>query len=114
MDVDSQSLLFVMKEEVVRWEVGWGSLRTLRMHVVVVCALEATMCSCGGGGGVGSGVLLEATMCSCGGGGGVGSGVLLGATMCSCAWCSQDLTAYKKFRNKEVASAARGLIGLFR
>ena len=27
---------------------------------------------------------------------------------------SQDLTAYKKFRNKEVSSAARSLIGLFR
>ena len=26
----------------------------------------------------------------------------------------QDLVLYKKFRNKEVASAARGLIGLFR
>ncbi len=26
----------------------------------------------------------------------------------------QDLALYKKFRNKEVASAARGLIGLFR
>lgn len=26
----------------------------------------------------------------------------------------QDLVEYKKFRNKEVASAARGLIGLFR
>lgn len=26
----------------------------------------------------------------------------------------QDLTAYKKFRNKEVSSAARSLIGLFR
>lgn len=27
---------------------------------------------------------------------------------------AQDLVLYKKFRNKEVASAARGLIGLFR
>ena len=27
---------------------------------------------------------------------------------------AQDLALYKKFRNKEVASAARGLIGLFR
>jgi hypothetical protein len=26
----------------------------------------------------------------------------------------QDLTAYKKFREKEVSSAARGIIGLFR
>ena len=27
---------------------------------------------------------------------------------------TQDLALYKKFRNKEAASAARGLIGLFR
>ncbi len=32
-----------------------------------------------------------------------------------CGWGSvQDLVLYKKFRNKEVAAAARGLIGLFR
>ena len=31
-----------------------------------------------------------------------------------CFPCSQDLTAYKKFRNKEVSSSARSLIGLFR
>ena len=29
-------------------------------------------------------------------------------------YAMQDLALYKKFRNKEVASAARGLIGLFR
>ena len=32
----------------------------------------------------------------------------------SCCELMQDLALYKKFRNKEVASAARGLIGLFR
>ena len=32
----------------------------------------------------------------------------------SCRDRLQDLALYKKFRNKEVASAARGLIGLFR
>ena len=31
-----------------------------------------------------------------------------------CCPCSQDLTAYKKFRNKEVSRSARSLIGLFR
>ena len=31
-----------------------------------------------------------------------------------CSLRAQDLALYKKFRNKEVASAARGLVGLFR
>lgn len=31
-----------------------------------------------------------------------------------CVTSVQDLALYKKFRNKEVAAAARGLIGIFR